>query len=343
MQSQALMERQVGRRKKLVIFFIPGIQRVTGGVLQIFSLHRMTRELLGGVDTDTLICWLPGEGWDSHHFDGFSNDVTVFPLEMVLDTIATDCELMFHLPEYATAAFIKHVGMRRLARLRAAHRLRINILNQNIESMAAPRLVAGLKRMFPDLCCTAGNPAWATEEEQRRLNIPIHVLPTWYYPDDAPWLPYEAKRNLMIVSPDRNPHRERVLGAIGEALPDLEIKVIQGLKYEQYLEFERAAKWSLTFGEGLDGYFYGPVLRGGISFAVSNGTFDLPGLETIRTAYADYEVMAARIAADIRDLDSKERYEAYNRTVREPFLRAFGRERTATGLSAFYREAWGLL
>lgn len=329
-------------KNRIVVFFIPGIERVTGGALQIFTLHRLTRKLFSGTDTEAVICWVPDTGWHMHHFDGFTNDVTVFPLEMVLSAIRSDCNLLFHLPEYAASAIFTSLGRERLIRLRSCHGLQVNILNQNIEQMPDAAFIGRLKQIFPDLTCTAGNPAWASREERTRLAMPLHILPTWYYPDDAPWQPYASKADLMIVSGDENPFREAVLAAVRNAFPTLTIRIIQGLKYEKYLELERSAKWSITFGEGLDGYFYGPVLRGGVAFAVRNGTFDHPGLENIVTVYPDYESMVERIADDMRLLGHKEAYENFNTTVRIPLTKVFSRERTSSSLAAFYRRDWSI-
>jgi len=331
-----------GAFNKLVIFFIPENRGVTGGTLQIFSLYRMTKDFLKGTGGDALICWLPDEGWDIHKFEGFENDVIIFPLEMVLNACHPGCEIMFHVPEYAAERFCESVGWGRLKLLRERRLLKINILNQNIEVMPGRNFIDRLKVVFPDLCCTVGNPAWETDEEKCRLNIPIHTIPTWYYPDDAPRQPYESKKDILIVSPDLNSYRELVLDAIRRSLPDLDIRVVYGLKYERYLELERTAKWSLTFGEGLDGYFYGPVLRGGVAFAVRNGTFNLPGLEDLRTVYPSYEMMAEKIVEDICTLDTKDAYERYNAIVRNPLVCVLGRDRTSRALEKFYRDRWSL-
>lgn len=341
-QREAFAREQYGRRRKLVIFLIPGIQTVTGGGLQIFSLNRLSREYFKGSDTDSLICWLPGEGWQYHRFEGFDNDVTVFPLDMVLESCAPDCELLFHLPEYAAERFCNVFGWECLARVGAKHNLTVNVLEQNIEVMPNPHFFKQLSDHVPHVSSTVGSTPWATDGERRRLGIPLHLLPTWYYPDDAPWQPYESKQNLMIVSPDENPNRDLVLDAVRAALPDLRIQVIWGLKYEQYLELERKAKWSITFGEGLDGYFYGPAFRGGVPFGVRNVTFDLPGLEDKRTIYESYEAMAGRIVEDIRALDSKDVYEAYNRSLRGPIAEEFGPGRTSQALIDYYRGEWTL-
>jgi hypothetical protein len=341
-QLEALRLMDIHHKKELVVFFIPGLQHVTGGALQIFSLHRLTRQTLSSENSETVICWLPGKGcgWHMHKFDGFHNDDVVFQLEMVLSEVASDCTLLFHVPEFIAPYFFDHLGWERLRTLRVKHALRVNILNQNIEQLPEATFFFRLRKVIPDLTCTVGNPIWASASERQRLGIPLHILPTWYYPDDAPWQPFETKSNLMIVSPDANSNREHVLSAISKALPDLTVRVITGLKYEQYLELERRAKWSLTFGEGFDGYFYGPVLRGGVSFAVRNGTFDLPGFEDCRTIYPDYESMAQKIARDIRALDNKTLYEKYNSSIRAPITEVFSPDRTSSALAAFYRGNW---
>ncbi len=310
--------------------------------MQIYSLHGMTQEHFQDSSTGTLICWIPGEGISLYKHEGFKNDITVFPLGLVLDSISPDCKILLHLPEFAATRILNNLGVKRLSYLRNNHGLRLNILNQNAEVMLTPEELMEIKNLFPDLTCTVGNSVWASNSERERLGIPLHVIPTWYYPDDAPWQPYESKKDLMIVSPDRHPARKMVLDALHAHLPDIEIRVIQGLEYEKYLDLEKRAKWSLTFGEGLDGYFYGPVLRGGIAFAVRNSTFDLLPKKTYKTLYDSYEDMTEHIASDIRILDSKNRYESYNGELRTPLLSVLGRDRTFTAMSAYYEGSLSL-
>jgi hypothetical protein len=140
----------------------------------------------------------------------------------------------------------------------------------------------------------------------------------------------------MIVSPDRCKHRLQVLDAIREGLPDLEVRVIQDIPFEEYVELEKQAKWSLTFGEGCDGYFYGPARRGGVPFAVRNHTFaghDTAGWVTL---FDSYEDMAARIVDILRSLDDKDRYEAYTTMLRPCFMRADPVGTLRTQLRRFY-------
>ena len=56
-----------------------------------------------------------------HHFDGFDNEVTIFPLENILQECSSDCELLFHLPEYAALRVLEKIGWQRLSALRERH------------------------------------------------------------------------------------------------------------------------------------------------------------------------------------------------------------------------------
>jgi hypothetical protein len=339
-QQRALDAMGIHGYRNLVVYFIPGIQAVTGGVLQIFALQRLTRELFKGSDSVSVICWLPREGIGYTQFEGFKNDETVFEFARILAVCKPSQKLLLHVPEYATELFCERLGWDVLATLRKKHGLVVSIMNQHHARMAEPDVIAKIKRVCPDVNCSVGHSGWATLSERQRLGIPLHFIPTWYYPDNAPWAPYESKSNLMIVSPDAHQFRDRVLAHLRMCLPDLDIRVIWDMKYETYLDLERSARWSLTFGEGLDGYFYGPMLRGGIAFAVRNSTFDLPGLENRRTIYPNYDSLLSNIVEDIKSLDSKEAYETYNLSVREALVKEFDSGLTKDALQKYYAHDW---
>jgi len=102
------------------------------------------------------------------------------------------------------------------------------------------------------------------------MGVPLHRLSCCIGSEDYLVSRYQEKQALLIVSPDPRPLREHVLDRIAQACPALTIRVIENLPYDDYRKLAGSAKWSLTFGEGLDGYFIEPVLSGGVSFAVFN-------------------------------------------------------------------------
>ena len=100
----------------------------------------------------------------------------------------------------------------------------------------------------------------------------------------------------MVVSPDPHPAKEAVMDLLN-SVTGLRIQVIQNLTYEQYKELISRARWSLTFGEGLDGYFIEPVFSGSVSFAVYNEEFFTQDFKPLSTVYSSYEELLKRISA----------------------------------------------
>jgi hypothetical protein len=332
LDSEALPE-----KARVVVFFVYAGSRVTGGRLQIFTLHRMSRDLFAGTDTTAVMCWLPGQGRDHCRITSHTNDVTICRFSDVVRRCRPECELMLHVPEFIAGKFCDDlVGwkwIRDRARVSPVH---INVLNQNMDRMVNRSLLQQLQNTGTLVTITAGAKEWANPQDQSRMGVPIHWLSTWYYPDDAAWQPFETKQNLMIVSPDSNIHRESVLSALRRELPNLELKVISGVPYDEYTTLERTAKWSLTFGEGCDGYFYGTALRGGVPFAVKNYTFQGLECDDWMTLFDSYDDMATNIASVIRQLDSKLAYEQYSLKIRPVFAKDRGVEILRDQLRRFY-------
>lgn len=342
-QSDFLSRESLDKKSNVVIFLIPDGERVTGGRLQIFTLYRLSREIFRDSDTSVLMCWFPGYGQKQSRVTGHKNDVVVCPFWQVIHQLRPACNLILHFPEYAAAHLCDDlIGLNWLKRNAENRQIHVNILNQNIDSMVNRRFIWRLQNVGCKVTITAAPSHWASPHEQERMGVPIHWLPTWYYEDAAEWQPYESKKNLLIVSPDRSPHRERVLDAIRSGMPDLEIRTIQSMPFEEYTELEKDAKWSITFGEGCDGYFYGPAMRGGVGFAVSNETFAGWALDEWSTLYQSYEQMAEHIVADMRVLDQKSEYEHYSKRLRDRFTRYRSFDALQRQLAGFYKNEYAL-
>ena len=146
-----------------------------------------------------------------------------------------------------------------------------------------------------------------------------------------------TKMPLLIVSPDQHPLRETVLRKISEALPELTITIIQNLPYRKYRELVQRAKWSLTFGEGLDGYFAEQVFSGGIGFAVFNPRFFTPEFSTLENVYPSWEALIQQIVSDIHRLDEPVAYHKCWSRSNELLMNLYDTERTRENLRQFYR------
>ena len=83
--------------------------------------------------------------------------------------------------------------------------------------------------------------------------------------------------------------KSTVLGVMSKTFPDTRLQIVQNLTYEEFKAAISRAKWALTFGEGLDGYFVEPIFCGCVSFAVYNERFFTEAFRSFRTVYQDYQ------------------------------------------------------
>ena len=142
------------------------------------------------------------------------------------------------------------------------------------------------------------------------------------------------------MSPDPHPTKEKVLHRIAQACPDLTIKIIENLSYADYLDLARRAKWSLTFGEGLDGYFAEPVFCGGVSFAVFNDRYFTPPFSSLETVYPSWEVLMGTITEDIKRLDELTAYNRCWRPAYDLLSSLYSTEQFRQNLRMFYRSEY---
>lgn len=326
-----------------MIFLIPRATKVTGGGLQIVRLYRETSTILSSTDSATALCWIPGHGFGYSQLAPHDQDVTVCPLRPVLSQLRDDCQLCLHVPElYTHDLYHNLLGQHWFTKAASTKRLHLNVLNQNATRCPSPYLLQSIAAKGVRVTATTGKSHWASPSEQSRLGIPIHWLPTWYYQDSADWQPYDTKDNLILLSPDKSDYREAVISALSKGLPNLTIRVVSGLSFAEYTELERRAKWAITFGEGCDGFFYGPAMRGGISFAVHNDTFSGWDVAQWASLFKTPEQLVASIVDRIRCLDNKYEYESYSRRLRDRFARYRGPEVLRSRLAEFYAGQYSL-
>jgi len=322
---------------KVIIFLLPGYEHVCGGILSIFNLYRFSCELSAVHNSKVLMCFYPGQGKGKWRYQSVDGSITIYPFWLILATCLQLTQMQLHVPEYALQGIVERLGRRRLTRLRLVRGININILNQNILLNPPDAFIKSLREQLPELTCTTAHPSYSTMQFRRKWGIPVHHLPAWTYPNDPVANGYEEKRDLLIVSPDPSPHREAVLRKITTALPQLQMQIIENMPFEKYLQLAQVAKWSLTFGEGLDDYFIGTFFRGGVGFAVFNQEFFTSEFKGLRTVYSDWETLDARIIGEIESLDNKEAMESYSAQVRFLITQTWSYDRTRSALREFYQ------
>jgi len=325
------------RTKRLIVFLTPGYELRAGGVMAIASFYRESIALRHIHKARVVLCAVPGDKSDNPFvkYSWFENYNYILDLESVLKRCPQLDYLMLHIPEYSVnrmVAWLTSAAPTLLSKIRELH---LNILLMNI-NLIQGKNVAGLKR-FGKVTCTTAHEAYTNSTTREAMGVPLHRLSVCIGPECYPLSGYQKKEPLLIVSPDRHPLKDKVLHHIAQAYPGLTIKIIENLSYGDYTNLIRRAKWSLTFGEGLDGYFAEPIFSGGNSFAVYNNRYFTPPFSSLETVYPSWEILMEKIIEDIKRLDEPVSYNRCWRQAYELLCGLYSTERFRENLRMFYR------
>ncbi len=320
--------------KKIIVFFTPGKDIITGGLLSIASLYEETRKLRKIHGAETFLCSLPGEP-SLLKYTKFKNTLNILNFSQILKYFKIE-DLQLHVPEYAVCYLSKYLSRKDRSLLKKIPNLKINILLQNIEVMPSAEAIQELG-VLGKLTCTTAHQNYSTIEQRNKLGCSLHKFSTYVSPEQYNAKKYSEKEELMVVSPDPHPRKEEILDLIRKAKPHLKIQIIQGLTYEAFKETISRAKWALTFGEGLDNYFIETIFSGGISFSVYNQQFFTLDFKPLQTVYFDYDVLKENIIKDIEKLDNEAAYNNYQKTQFELCAKHYRYNEYVKNLELFYR------
>ncbi|MBV8856074.1 MAG: hypothetical protein JOZ02_03855 [Acidobacteria bacterium] len=324
------------RARRLIVFLTPGYEAPSGGVLSIAALYKESKALRRVHGARVVMCTVPGEPL-LPKYTWFENSNYILNLNAVLERCRPLDYLLLHVPEYAAASgqmatWLASAGGPLLRKAREVH---FNVMVQNIDLIDEGRLRE--LTHFGRVTCTTAHEAYSNLATREKLGVTLHRLSVLSGPELYTRSGYREKEQLLIVSHDEHPLKAQVLGQLARALPDLKIEVVGGLTYEDYKRLVGRAKWSLTFGEGLDGYFVEPVYSGGVSFAVFNERFFTPAFARLETVYPSWETLLERMVPDLRRLDDPGPYERCWRQTFDLLGELYGVEKFRENLRKFYR------
>lgn len=278
----------------LVVFFVPGFDMVSGGIMSIISLATETKKLFAGSKTGIFVCVVPYHPPLSK-FTKFENDQVIVNYLDLLSRCGNAKTMLLHVPEIYT-----HYVAKNSQKLfgRFGGQLCFNILLQNIDVAPSPVFVNRLK-LHGAVTITTAHKAYSGEDTKRRYGCPVHHLSVWVSPEKYIYKKFDEKRKLIVVSPDEHELRDVILKKIQAQLPEFQFVVIKNMTYSAYLKIISEARFSLTFGEGLDGYFAEPVFSGAIGSAVYNDRFFDEEYKKLRFVYASWDDLAQNFASDV--------------------------------------------
>lgn len=325
--------------QKLIVFLIPNIKMMTGGIQSIYSICKYSREICP--DALCLISTHPGKFTYSHN-DFFKNDEQIFRWEQIIENAKNAKEIIIHVPEYFAGKFYKSLKKADIKFLKGIENLQINIINQNIELMPAPAKIKDLFKLTNNITQTIGHHRYATQEVCDKWQIPAHFLSVHIDLSGYKSYPFEEKEKIIVLSPDNAPYKEAVIEKLKNELPDFKLVTVENMTFGEYMDLIARAYFVISFGEGFDGYFCQPFIVGSLGTAVYNDKFfpDVSWLE-LKNVYATADDMKNKIIGDIREnSNNKELYYDLIDTIKETILLLYGEELFKSNLDKFYKKEY---
>jgi len=303
--------------RKLAVFVVPEHDSMSGGIYSMFSIAghiRRTRRVHG---FDVILMTRPNPDKITYiRNSSFSNRETVFRIEQ-LQLFSEVSELHLYVPEYASVTFVRDLPYDTLRYITRRDKVHINILNQNTRLMPEPEKFRDLRRIADTIGQSVSHHAYFGQEFADYYDLPTLLLPAYTDLSEYPPATFEEKENLILYSDDQAPYREAVLNRLS-ALPEYRLLKVQGMTFDRYMEYATRCRFSVSFGEGFDGYVAQPIYQGGIGFALyTDEFFPDPEFKKFENFFETEDEMITQIVPTIRRLESdKYRYEKLNLGLR---------------------------
>ena len=327
--------------KELIVCFIPNIKMMTGGIQSIYSICKYSREICP--QAECLIATIPGKYTYSHN-PYFKNEEKIYRFEQIVKNAKNVEKLTLHIPEYYADKFYKALKKDEIKFLKGIKDLHINILNQNIELMPEPQKLKGLYKLTDNVTQTIGHHRYATQEVCDKWQMPAHFLSVHIDLSGYKSYPFEEKEKIIVLSPDKAPYRQAIVEKLQKELPDFKLVTVQNMTFSEYMDLIARAYFTITFGEGFDGYFNQPQTVGGLGMAVYDSAFfpDESWLE-LKNVYKSPADMENNIVNDIKELSAnKELYYSLISKMKEKLSTLYGEDLFKRNLEKFYKKELAL-
>lgn len=335
--ARRAVERQLdeGEPCDLVVYLTPGADKITGGIISIVSLCKETQALRDADGSVSVLCTLPDEPRLAM-YSAVEDPHVVLPLERVLRGRRPVRSLVLNVPANRSETVIDSCGEALWESMASIPFFHVNVLLQNIDNAPGRAAVQRLIATADRVTATTAHERYCTPEVRESLGIPLHRLSVWISPEQYRFVDYADKEDLMLVSPDPHPERDTVMAAIARACPHIRMEVVRNLSYREYKELAAKAKWSLTFGEGLDGYFIEPVFSGAVACAVYNDRFFTPEFSEHPSVFESYQQMVDGIGEFLSAYDEAEKFQELQQRIYDQCEAQYSGQRYRHNLNLFF-------
>jgi hypothetical protein len=247
-------------------------------------------------------------------------------------------KLLLNIPEYYCSEYINSLSATMRRWLYTIPDLRINILDQNDELMPVQYYIDKLRILANGkLTITTAHERYCSEGMSKKYSCPMYQL-TPFMPDFYR-ASFNEKENIIVLSCDSHSMRMKVIDKIIHELSNNKIVAVKNMSFEEYKKIISRAKFTISFGEGWDGYFIEPYLSNSIGITVRHRKYFPEGFKNVSTVYDSWSELYVRIVGDIKHWDSCESiYYAVQREVETEIRKFINNERSEKDLEAFYER-----
>lgn len=333
---------KIKNAKSMIVFLTPPTFKMSGGVMSIFSLCESSRKL--NICDCCLVATYPGK-YTYVINDKFNNNEKVYRFEQIVENAKNLQELIIHIPEYYANNFYKRLSIKEKEFLTSIPKLYLNIMNQNIELMPKPSKLKSLYKLTKNITQTIAHERYATQEICDKWQIPTHLFSVNIDLSKYRAYDFQEKEKIIVLSPDVNEYKEEIIKKIEKDLPEWKLITIQNMTFNEYMDLISKAYFTITFGEGMDGYFIQPHCVGSIGFAVYNDNF-FPdnSWKDLQNVYLSYDDMLENIVNDIKMFSSNEiKFRQVITDLLEKSKKVYNIQKFEDNLKMFYNEKYDFI
>lgn len=311
--------------ERIIIILVPELNAMSGGIYSMFSIAAHLRRMKPKHGYDVVIMTRPNKQ-DLTYFrnSNFINSENVYRFSQI-ERLKNVKEIYLQIPEYATVDFVDNLTDDEFNFLSHVKKLDINILNQNIKLMPEEEKFRPLRRIADSVTQSVAHHAYFSQKMADKYDLPTLLLPAYTDLSNYPKTSFEEKKKLIIYSPDSAPFKEAVLNKIRKNLPEFQLLEIKDITFDKYMEYATDCMFSISFGEGFDGYVAQPIYQGGLGLTVYNEDF-FPSKK-----YKDYPVFFETSKAMQNEICEKilyfskhpDAYKKLNRKIVEEFNKLY--------------------
>jgi hypothetical protein len=316
------------KAEAILVIVVPEHNEMSGGIYSMFSIAKAAYGMRHKHNYRILLMTRPNPLAQTYlRQTNFRNYEDVFRFEQIVRCHKAK-EIYLHVPEYAVESFARSLTDEVLQYLRSRRRLYINILNQNIDIMPEKEKFEDCRALATELTQSVAHHAYSGQKVADRYDLPTLLLPA--YTDLSGYEPieFEEKEKLIIYSPDSSAHRKAVLKALESGLPDYQLREIRSITFDKFMDLATRCRFSISFGEGFDGYVAQPIHQNGIGLAVyKDQFFPSAELRAFPNFFSSEDDMIENIVARIRQFEADPKfYRETNKRMKTVYDKLYSKE-----------------